>query len=317
MANARKDGGIEALLARWLPAGHAPTPEEIANVSSAPRSTEEARSRHVQRFVVLAGSLHARSVGLRRHYGDLFRLGKDPSRQALAPIERSLRDTLSWASLDAELFERYCPPMRARVEDIKARVDKALSAGVMDRLVRRESFRQESFEIERVTGVLITALGRTDGPRTAAEVSHPTILALHDLSPQAHRNLPVHAILTAFEPLPLLAPGRHEDAIAVIRDSLRATRRDWRFFERDNLEHAIIENFPTDPALAGLRPVDVVQRRPEPTLAKRIGGRIEGLVREGMERSGVVISVGPSTPYAAAMAGGGRLRSSRDNQFER
>ena len=83
-------------------------------------SPQAARRLQVLRYAQLLSMLHVRGVALRRELGAVWRMGRaDPAR--LEPNLKRLRAILGEASLDAEQFAGYCPPMRGRVDGVRSR----------------------------------------------------------------------------------------------------------------------------------------------------------------------------------------------------
>jgi len=250
-------------------------------------SPEDARRRQVLRYAQLVGMLHVRGVALRSELSRVWRMGRASPERLAAPVSR-IRAILGEASLDAEQFAGYCPPMRARVDAIAAKVTKAASHGTLDRLVRGEMFRAEAFEIERVTGVLLTSLCRARG----ADVSRQVIPRLHALAGTAGSGSLAAESSTVCRRIPILQAGCQEEAIEGIRAALRATRRDWPNFGQVQLEGAVARAFPTDPA-----------RAPE-SLTADTGVQIApSMPRDRLGPSR--LSVGPETTYQAALAARG------------
>lgn len=291
-----------------------------------PLSPADERRRQVLRCTTLTTVLHARGAALRGLLGGVWRLGRNPRPEKMAPYERSLRALLEEMALDAEGFSRFCPPMKGRVAGIGGQIVAASRAGALDRLVRGEKFRAEAFEVERVTGQILTAVCRAD---RKGDVSEAVIPAVHSLAPRAHEESLVAEAAEACRPIPILAPGRQEEAAGVLRAALQATRRDWRTFEREDLDGALARALPMDPTSArrhsGALEDTVEISAPAPRQAPPVrqeparrgfGARVVATVRDGLERGGVM-SVGPALPYAAALAGGGRDPRGRGGQLER
>jgi len=252
-------------------------------------SPQAARRLQVLRYAQLLSMLHVRGVALRRELGAVWRMGRaDPAR--LEPNLKRLRAILGEASLDAEQFAGYCPPMRGRVEGVRSKIEHASAAGLLDKLVRGEMFRAEAFEVERASGVLLTALCGAIGNDASPKV----FPKLHAMAEQDGAGSLAAEIGQVCRRIPALAPGRQEEAIEVVRASLRAARRDWPSFERDRIDLALDRTFPTDPIKASSGPEPVL-RAPAP-------------------KNTAMASTAKANPYAAALAAKPR---SRDSQAQR